>query len=299
MKSWPGPSGPAVALSSTVRHFLVSQSQSPEPRASHLLPLPRSFAPEHTEDVVSPGLTRRRLTAPTVHVQTVGARDYIWHKFNRPSSNNAGHCKTWWIGAGNGPIIHSTRNITGTTRRQQHTTDNEYFTTCLPYLLLTPLHVIVKGKDIIWEQRQSHRSQYGARQATRAEDRERSLKAAFLMSVNALSSTNRSQLFRLPCRPLVWFPVGFIEPGVHAVHALCPLPVDHSSFLLTVSQTQKQAVDHSRSLLTASARTCTYLLSWMWPSTLWSSFPNMPHGLKVNTHLSPVLMDFRDKKVNP
>lgn len=171
-----------MALSSKVRHFLVSQSQSPEPRASHLLPLPRSFAPGHTEDAVRLGLARRKLTAPTAHVQTGDARDYIWHEFNTPSSNNAGHCKTWWIGAGNGPIIHSTWTITATTRRQQHTTDNEYSTTCLPYLLLKPLHVIVKGKDIIWEQRQSHRSHYGA---PRARDRRRRLRAAFLMRQSA------------------------------------------------------------------------------------------------------------------
>lgn len=34
-----------------------------------------------------------------------------------------------------------------------------------------------------------------------------------------------------------------------------------------------------------------YLLSWMYPSTLCSSFPNIPQGLKFNTHLSPVLRE--------
>lgn len=41
----------------------------------------------------------------------------------------------------------------------------------------------------------------------------------------------------------------------------------------------------------------SYLLSWMWPSTLCSSFPNMPQGLKFNTHLSPVLMKNRSKQI--
>lgn len=173
MKSWPGPSGPAVALSSKVRHFLVSQSQSPELRASRLHPLPHSFAPAHTEDVVSLGLNQQKLTPRTVHVQTGDARDYIWHKFNTPSSNNACHCKTWWISAGNELIIHSTWNITWTTRQQQHTTDTKYFMTCLPYLLLMPLHVIVKGRNIIWEQRQSHRFHYCARQAKHVKDKQK------------------------------------------------------------------------------------------------------------------------------
>lgn len=35
----------------------------------------------------------------------------------------------------------------------------------------------------------------------------------------------------------------------------------------------------------------TYFLSWMCPSTLWSSFPNNPHGLKWSTHLCPVLWE--------
>lgn len=66
-----------MALSSKVRHFLVSQTQSPEPRASRLRPLPHSFAPAHTEDVVSLKLNQQTLTARTVHVQTGDARDYI------------------------------------------------------------------------------------------------------------------------------------------------------------------------------------------------------------------------------
>lgn len=37
-----------------------------------------------------------------------------------------------------------------------------------------------------------------------------------------------------------------------------------------------------------------YLLSWMYPSTLCSSFPNIPQGLKFNTHLSPVLQEERE-----
>lgn len=32
-----------------------------------------------------------------------------------------------------------------------------------------------------------------------------------------------------------------------------------------------------------------YLLSWMYPSTLCKSLPNIPQDLKFNTHLSPVL----------
>lgn len=36
-----------------------------------------------------------------------------------------------------------------------------------------------------------------------------------------------------------------------------------------------------------------YLLSWIYPSTLWRSFPNIPHALKFKTHFSPVLRDYR------
>lgn len=134
MKGWPGSSGPAVALSSKVRHFLVSQSQSPELQASHLFLLPHSFVPAHTEGVVRLRLERLRLTVCTVHVQTGDARDYIWHKFNTPSSNNACHFKTWWISAGNELIIHSTWNITRTTRRSSSTLQisNTYYLFTLP-----------------------------------------------------------------------------------------------------------------------------------------------------------------------
>lgn len=59
------------------------------------------------------------------------------------------------------------------------------------------------------------------------------------VSVNPLRTTYRCQLFRVPRCPLVRFPVCFIDPGVHTVHALCPLPVDHSSLFLTNSQTEK------------------------------------------------------------
>ena len=39
------------------------------------------------------------------------------------------------------------------------------------------------------------------------------------------------------------------------------------------------------------------LLSWMYPSTLCSSLPNIPQGLKFNTHLSPVLQMEKVEKV--
>lgn len=64
------------------------------------------------------------------------------------SSNNACHCKTLWISAGNDLIIHYTFNITQTRQQQQHTTNTKY-TFTLPST--KPLHVIVKGKDTIWE----------------------------------------------------------------------------------------------------------------------------------------------------
>lgn len=47
------------------------------------------------------------------------------------------------------------------------------------------------------------------------------------------SESHRFELFRLSCSLLVWFLVRVIDFGFHAVHALCPLSIDHSPLLLT------------------------------------------------------------------
>lgn len=91
-----------------------------------------------------------------------------------------------------------------------------------------------------------HRFHYGARQDRQNMSRtsRNRLKAAFLTchqpSVKNLSSTHCCQLFRVHWGSLVWFPVCFIGPGLRAVHALCPLPIDHSPLLLTDSPTKKK-----------------------------------------------------------
>ncbi len=113
-------------------------------------------------------------------------------------------------------------------------------------------------------------------------------------STETWALTHRFQLFRVsPCF-LVWLLVCFVNLGVHAVHALCPLSIDHSPLLLTGSTAEtSNSVQRkwiaANWLSTVMLWSCSYLLSWIWPSTLCSSFPNMPHGLKFNTHLSPVL----------
>ena len=38
---------------------------------------------------------------------------------------------------------------------------------------------------------------------------------------------------------LLCLPAGVVDLGVHAVHALCPLPVDHTVLLLTEDTTAK------------------------------------------------------------
>ena len=54
-------------------------------------------------------------------------------------------------------------------------------------------------------------------------------------------------------------------------------------------------MNHSHRLSTVLLWSRSYLLSWIWPSTLCSSFPNIPHGLKCNTHLSPVLRKYMEE----
>lgn len=50
-----------------------------------------------------------------------------------------------------------------------------------------PLHVIVKGKDIIWEQMQGHNSQISyARQTKHVKDKQKQTEAAFLKCQSAL-----------------------------------------------------------------------------------------------------------------
>lgn len=111
-----------------------------------------------------------------------------------------------------------------------------------------PLHVIVKGKDIIWEQMQGHNSQISyARQTKHVKDKQKQTESSFSqVSVSPLSKnlspTHCSQLFRVQWGLLVWFLVCFIDPGIRAVHALCPLPIDHSPLLLTDSPVEKKTV---------------------------------------------------------
>lgn len=73
-----------------------------------------------------------------------------------------------------------------------------------------------------------------------------------------------------------------------------------SSYWLTRKDTtfSSEETNCSCRLWTASMLSCSHLLSWIWPSTLCSSFPNMPHGLKFNTHLSPVLMKDIKTEIN-
>lgn len=126
---------------------------------------------------------------------------------------------------------------------------------CLPYLLLMPLHVIVKGKDIIWEQMQGHNSQISyARQTKHVKDKQKQTESSFShVSVSPLSKnlspTHCSQLFRVQWGLLVWFLVCFIDPGIRAVHALCPLPIDHSPLLLTDSPVEKKQFRDNQSQL--------------------------------------------------
>lgn len=47
--------------------------------------------------------------------------------------------------------------------------------------------------------------------------------------------SHRSELLRLSCSLLVWFPVRVVNFRLHAVHALRPLSIDHSPLLLTES----------------------------------------------------------------
>ena len=78
----------AAALSSTVRHFLVSQSQSLELLASRLPPHPHNYAPKHTHKHTNTQINnilhglQLKLTVRTVHVQTGDPQNYSCHKFN-------------------------------------------------------------------------------------------------------------------------------------------------------------------------------------------------------------------------
>lgn len=49
------------------------------------------------------------------------------------------------------------------------------------------------------------------------------------------SESHRFELFRLSCSLLVWFPVRVVDFGLHAIHALRPLSIEHSPLLLTKS----------------------------------------------------------------
>lgn len=143
--------------------------------------------------------------------------------------------------------LHVEQNLNHTTAAAHYTNQILYYAFTLPstkatarYCQRERYHLRTKAESQI-----SSRCKTGNRCQRQTEKTESSFSDA---SVNPRSSTNRSQLFRLPRRPLVRFPVCFVEPGVHAVHALCPLPVNHSSFLLTVAQTQN-ADDRSQPLV--------------------------------------------------
>lgn len=147
-------------------------------------------------------------------------------------------------------------------------------------------------------EKQIHRLLYVVRQRKHVKDKHRRKLWAALHSVedqkahqvSVKSESYRFELFWLSCSLLVWFLVCLVDLGVHAVYALCPLSIDHSPLLLTNSQ-RHQRSENRRRLHRALLQVLSYLLSWIWPSTLCSSFPNMPQGLKFNTHLSPVLMN--------
>lgn len=123
-----------AALSSIIRHFLVSQSQSPEFQASHQPPHLHSYSPKHTHTQTDRRTFRKMILSYTDwqtpadctnnSVQTGDFTEVRFTNSTRLSSNNACHCKTLWISAGNDLIIHYTLNITR--QQQQHTTDIKY-----------------------------------------------------------------------------------------------------------------------------------------------------------------------------
>lgn len=114
---------------------------------------------------------------------------------------------------------------------------------------------------------------------------------------------------------LLCFLVGFVDFWLNAIYALCPLSVNNMMLLFTeihpntVSQRYKHKYNPAvKDIADATVdvqcehyrlgarytrwhliRMTAHLLSWICPSTLCSSLPNMPHGLKFSTHLSPVL----------
>lgn len=147
------PSEPAAALSSTVRHFLVSQSQSLELQASrprrHLHHNVPACANEHG-NLVRHGLTKLRFS--------------LFYSRSRAHETQTG------------AAFHPGRRIR---------------------------HWLVS----------SHAN---------------------------LSVAHRPRLFGVSRRPLVRLLEGVVDFGVHAVHALRPLAVNHSPFLLTAQRGKKQ-----------------------------------------------------------
>lgn len=83
-----------------------------------------------------------------------------------------------------------------------------------------------------------HRFHYGARRTKHVKDKQKKSESSF--SHVSVSPTHHSQLFRVRWSPLVWFLVCFIDPGLRAVDALRPLPIDHSPLLLTDPRAKKQ-----------------------------------------------------------
>lgn len=73
-----------------------------------------------------------------------------------------------------------------------------------------------------------------------------------LESTEMLSITHLFQLFRLSRRLFVRLLVWFVDLWVHAVHALCPLSIDHSPFLLTGCTKKMTFISVQRKLITAS-----------------------------------------------
>lgn len=125
-----------AALSSTVRHFLVSQSQFLEHPASRLHPHFHSLVPKNTHPYArwrSPGLAWPKWRRRYVHFmyKQVIHRTTVATSSTRLSSNNACHCKALWLSAGNELTIHYTWTITCTRQQQQHTIDAK-FTFTLP-----------------------------------------------------------------------------------------------------------------------------------------------------------------------
>lgn len=101
-----------------------------------------------------------------------------------------------------------------------------------------------------------HRFHYVARRTKHVKDMQKQSESSCSdVSVSpqpeTLSPTHRSQLFRVQWGPLVWFLVCFIDPGLRAVDALRPLPIDHAPLLLTDSPAKKQNKTSSTTITVA------------------------------------------------